>query len=119
MGALENAASRPKTWFHIERDYGHTAPVCPTLILGLVITMLRRFLRALHTEDRGQDLAEYCLLTALVVLVAAGIFIHASGGMQAVWTGANVSLTAGSSAVSATPAAAGTPASTTASTPSH
>lgn len=57
--------------------------------------MVRRFLAALHSEDRGQDLAEYCLLTALVALVAAGILIHLSGGMQALWGGANASLTTG------------------------
>jgi len=28
-------------------------------------------------EDHGQDLAEYCLLTALVALIAFGIFIQA------------------------------------------
>jgi Flp pilus assembly pilin Flp len=50
--------------------------------------MLRRFLMALQSEDRGQDLAEYCLLTALVALVAVGILIHVSGGMQAVWDSA-------------------------------
>ena len=49
----------------------------------------------MHSEDRGQDLAEYCLLTALVALVALAFIIHASGGMQALWTGANTSLTAG------------------------
>ena len=68
--------------------------------------MLRRFLKALHSEDRGQDLAEYCLLTALVALVVAGIFVHLSGGMQALWGGANTSLTAGNAAISATPATA-------------
>jgi Flp pilus assembly pilin Flp len=73
--------------------------------------MFRRFLKALQSEDRGQDLAEYCLLTALVALVALGIVIHVSGGMQAVWNGANSSLTAGSTAISGTPAAADTPAS--------
>jgi Flp pilus assembly pilin Flp len=71
--------------------------------------MLRHLLRALHSEDRGQDLAEYCLLTALVALVGMAIFIHLSGGMQALWTDANVSLTAGNAAISATPAAADTP----------
>ena len=79
------------------------------------MAMLRRFLKALHSEDRGQDLAEYCLLTALVALVAMGILIHVSGGMQAVWDSASTSLTAGHAASSATPAAASTPAST----PSH
>ncbi len=64
--------------------------------------MLRHLLRALHSEDRGQDLAEYCLLTALVALVGMAIFIHLSGGLQALWTDANVSLTAGNAAISAT-----------------
>lgn len=74
------------------------------------MAMVRRLLKALHSEDRGQDLAEYCLLTALVALVAGGILIHLSGGMQALWGGANTSLTAGNAAVSATPTAAATPA---------
>jgi Flp pilus assembly pilin Flp len=77
----------------------------------LVRALLRSFLKALHSEDRGQDLAEYCLLTALVALVALGIFVHLAGGMQAVWGSANASLTAGHAAISATPAAADTPAS--------
>ena len=65
--------------------------------------MLRHLLRALHSEDRGQDLAEYCLLTALVALIALAVLVHLSGGMQAVWGGANTSLTAGNAAISATP----------------
>jgi Flp pilus assembly pilin Flp len=83
--------------------------------LGLVIVMLVHSLRALHSEDRGQDLAEYCLLTALVALLGMGIFVYLSGGMQAVWGGANTSLTAGNAAVSASPAAGNT----TVTTPSH
>ena len=79
--------------------------------MGLVKAMLRGFLEALHSEDRGQDLAEYCLLTALVALIAVGILVHLSGGMQALWGDANTSLTAGSAVTSAT--------SSTASTPSH
>ena len=59
-----------------------------------------RSLRELKTGERGQDLAEYCLLTALVALIALGILIHLSGGMQAIWVGANTSLVAGNSAVS-------------------
>ncbi len=75
------------------------------------MSTLRRLLKALHSEDRGQDLAEYCLLTALIALIGLGILVHLSGGMQALWGGANMSLTAGSAAVSAAPAAAATPAS--------
>jgi Flp pilus assembly pilin Flp len=74
--------------------------------------MLRSFLKALHAEDRGQDLAEYCLLTALVALIALGIFVHVSGGVQAVWSSANTSLTTGHPATSAAPADADTPAGT-------
>ncbi len=43
-------------------------------------------------SDRGQDLAEYCLLTALVVLVAAAIFLYVSGGIHNLWGVANTSL---------------------------
>jgi Flp pilus assembly pilin Flp len=73
------------------------------------MAMLRGFLKALHSEDRGQDVAEYCLLTALVALVAAGILIHLSGGMQALWGDANTSLTAGNAVTSGTPSTASTP----------
>ena len=79
--------------------------------MGLVIAMSRHSLRAIHSEDRGQDLAEYCLLTALVALVALGIFIHLSGGMRAIWGGADTSLTAGNSVATA-PATSGNYAST-------
>ena len=70
------------------------------MIVGLVYMYFRAFLRRLRNEESGQDLAEYCLLTALLVLVAAGIFVQASGGIQAIWNGANLSLTAGSGATS-------------------
>ena len=56
--------------------------------------MFARF-TALRTEERGQDLAEYCLLTALVAIVAVAIFIHFSGGVQALWNSANATLVAG------------------------
>jgi len=64
--------------------------------------MFWRFVKALRSEDRGQDLADYCLLTALVALLALGIIIQFSGGMQAVWGGANTSLTAGNAAIDGT-----------------
>ena len=66
-----------------------------------------RSLKALVTGERGQDLAEYCLLTALVALIAAAILIHLSGGMQALWSGANTSLVNGNSAVSGGSAGSG------------
>ena len=73
--------------------------------------MFWRFVKALQSEDRGQDLSEYCLLTALVALVALAIIVHVSGGMQAVWNGANTSLTAGNAAITSSPAPADAPAS--------
>jgi Flp pilus assembly pilin Flp len=71
------------------------------MILGLVVMTFRAFLRRLRNEESGQDLAEYCLLTALLTLAAAAIFVQASGGIQAVWNGATVSLTASQSAATA------------------
>ena len=73
----------------------------------------RAFLRSIRTEESGQDLAEYCLLTALLALVAAGIFVQASGGIQAIWGTANTQLVAGNSATAnqaTTPATASAPA---------
>jgi Flp pilus assembly pilin Flp len=70
------------------------------MTLGLVYMQFRAFLRRFRNEESGQDLAEYCLLTALLTLIAAGIFVYSSGGVQAIWAGANTSLTNGSSASS-------------------
>jgi Flp pilus assembly pilin Flp len=57
--------------------------------------MLRRVLRTFLREESGQDLADYCLLTALVALVAVAILIKVSGGVQNLWTVANTSLANG------------------------
>jgi len=59
---------------------------------------IHRFLQSIHRDERGQDLAEYCLLTALIALIGLGIFVHISGGMSSLWGGANTSLTAGNAA---------------------
>ena len=71
-------------------------------------TQMSFFLR----NDRGQDLAEYCLLIALVALVACGLIVHFSGGVQVIWNSANNTLasgspSAGSSSASSTSSAAG------------
>jgi Flp pilus assembly pilin Flp len=47
-------------------------------------------------NDLGQDLAEYCLMTAIIALVGLGIFYKLSGGFQDLWG------TAGSAMVVAT-----------------
>jgi Flp pilus assembly pilin Flp len=57
-------------------------------------------LRSFFTENAGQDLAEVCLITALVALVGLAIFVHLSGGVQAIWNGASNSLVAGQGASS-------------------
>ncbi|MDR3703594.1 MAG: hypothetical protein P4L56_28350 [Candidatus Sulfopaludibacter sp.] len=44
--------------------------------------------------ESGQDLAEYCLLTALLALIALGIIVHVSGGLQGIWGSANSTLAA-------------------------
>jgi Flp pilus assembly pilin Flp len=67
---------------------------------------------ALLKDRQGQDLAEYCLLIALVMLIGAGILYHVSGGMQNLWSVANSSIAAGGSAGSGSGSA-------TASTPNH
>ena len=50
------------------------------------------------SDETAQDLAEYCLLTALVSLLALGIFVQASGGVRGIWSSAGGSMaTAGAS----------------------
>ena len=66
--------------------------------------LFRSILRAFHREEQGQDLAEYCLLAALVALVALGIVVHVSGGMRGLWAGANTVLENGQT-VAASPTA--------------
>jgi Flp pilus assembly pilin Flp len=53
--------------------------------------------RFLWEEDSAQDVAEYCLITALVALVCLGIFWYCSGGLQGMWTSMNQSLANGNS----------------------
>jgi Flp pilus assembly pilin Flp len=47
-------------------------------------------------DEQGADLAEFCLITALIVLVALGIFYHISGGVHDLWSTANTTLVNGS-----------------------
>jgi Flp pilus assembly pilin Flp len=56
---------------------------------------MRVFRKVAHyvwKKDRGQDVAEYCLITALIALIALGIFWHVSGGLQGMWNSMNASL---------------------------
>jgi Flp pilus assembly pilin Flp len=60
-------------------------------MITAIVTFWRR-------ED-GQDLADYCLLTALVALVAAGIMFRVSGGLDSLWGIGNQNLDAAKSTV--------------------
>jgi Flp pilus assembly pilin Flp len=64
--------------------------------------MIRKQIRSLIRGELGQDLSEYCLITALLALVALGIFVHASGGVHAIWSTAGSRLAQGSSTGAAT-----------------
>ena len=64
-----------------------------------VLSSISLFLRE---EDSGQDVAEYCLITAFIALVCLGIFWHVSGGLQGMWTSINNSLTAGNAGTTPT-----------------
>jgi len=59
-------------------------------------TMFSIRTRSFWRDEHGQDLAEYCLVTALIALVALGIFYHISGGVQDLWSTANSTLVSGS-----------------------
>jgi Flp pilus assembly pilin Flp len=54
-----------------------------------VLTALRKKTTLFHHRDRAQDLAEYCLVVALIALIALGIIVHVSGGIQGIWNTAN------------------------------
>jgi Flp pilus assembly pilin Flp len=64
--------------------------------------MFRMIAKLFQKEELGQDLAEYCLLTALLLLIGLGIFVHLAGGMQAIWGNANTALGSADTGVSQT-----------------
>jgi Flp pilus assembly pilin Flp len=45
------------------------------------MNMLKNFIR----DEQGQDLIEYTLLLAFVVLASAALFINAGGSIKNVW----------------------------------
>jgi Flp pilus assembly pilin Flp len=57
--------------------------------------VIRRIAAFVCRNDFGQDLAEYCLITALIALVALGIFWHVTGGLQGMWNSMNASIQSG------------------------
>ena len=59
--------------------------------------MFQAILRFIRKENQGADLAEYCLITALIALVSLGILWHVTGGVQGMWNNANTTLVGGTS----------------------
>jgi Flp pilus assembly pilin Flp len=51
-------------------------------------------------DESGQDLIEYTLLTAFVVLASAALVINGGGSMTGIWGTANSQLAAGNIAAS-------------------
>jgi Flp pilus assembly pilin Flp len=70
----------------------------------VVERMLWKLVDLFRRNDKGQDLAEYCLITAIVALVGLGICYQLSGGFQNLWGTANTAMVAANS--SASPGAA-------------
>ena len=68
--------------------------------------MGRRLVRFFR-NDRAQDLAEYCLLTALIALISLGIFWRMRGGVMDLWSTANTTLTHGGSTTGTTGTSSG------------
>jgi len=54
-------------------------------------SLLRHFL----VDDSGQDLTEYALLLAFVVLASAGILLQSSGSYIGIWSTTNSNLALG------------------------
>jgi len=53
---------------------------------------MKQFFLKLVKDEQGQDLIEYTLLLAFVVLASAALFISAGGSIAAIWTTANTTL---------------------------
>lgn len=59
-------------------------------VLSLFNSLIKPFL----FDEQGQDLIEYSLLLAFVVLAAAAVFRGAGSSLQGVWSTANTRLAA-------------------------
>ena len=66
--------------------------------------MLWKLVSIFRRNDLGQDLAEYCLITAIIALVGLGIFYELSGGFRNLWGTADSAMIVANS--SASPGAA-------------
>lgn len=70
--------------------------------------MFQAIIAFFRSED-GQDLADYCLLTAVLALLAAAILFRISGGLDNLWTVANHTLHSGNAAASPPAGSSGSP----------
>ncbi|MBI2685870.1 MAG: hypothetical protein HYX27_06120 [Acidobacteria bacterium] len=60
----------------------------------------KTIVRNLVRREQGQDLIEYTLLLAFVVLASAALFISAGGSIQGIWTVGSATLSQACSASS-------------------
>ena len=69
--------------------------------------VIRALWRSIREDTAAQDLSEYCLITALVALIALGVFIRVSGGVSNIWGAAGGAIAnAGSATTANAPASA-------------
>jgi Flp pilus assembly pilin Flp len=61
---------------------------------------MRAFRQLRLTQDDGQDIVEYTLLMAFVVVVTAALFLYNSDSVAAIWTVTNNSLSSAGSMAS-------------------
>jgi Flp pilus assembly pilin Flp len=61
---------------------------------------MKNLLRKLVKDEKGQDLIEYTLLLAFVVLASAALFISAGGSIKGIWTQSSTILSQACSAAS-------------------
>ncbi len=61
---------------------------------------MKPFIGKLFEDEQGQDLIEYTLLLAFVVLASAALFISAGGSISGIWGQANTILTNANTAIS-------------------
>lgn len=74
-----------------------TEDLVPLEFTQVVERMFPKWKGYFRRNDRGQDLAEYCLITAVIALIGLGLFINISGGLQNLWGGVNSTIAAGGS----------------------
>ena len=54
-----------------------------------------RRIAELLKDEQGQDLIEYTLLLAFVMMASAAMYINAGGSVTGIWTVANTNLNSG------------------------